>query len=595
LTSTLDAPFRAKEAGRVRNDEADVLSCASMIGPLLGMELLVGNRRGKLALLRYAYGGWLVVQFVVLYSDSVLGQGVRPGQGRQVGQFINDYLDILVGQHFFLMVLVTPAFVAGAIADEKARGTLQFLLTAQLSDWEIVAGKYVGRLAQVAFLALTPLPLVVLIGGMGALAPLTIVALAVVSIAPLLGLGALGMLASVWSMQTRDAVLRVYLWLGVPVLMTLSVMQSSLIATTTPAWILETQEALLSLNPIYVLDAAWGEPNPSVLVHRLLWNMVEWIGITVVCLALAVWRLRPAYSRQLARVGRSKSTSSGVSREPVDEAPIAWKERVIEGIAPLATLRPLPRSVGILIVFFIGVILAIFVQQAREPLEVLVEQGMSVALVASLLVGVRSSGAICGERERQTWDTLLLTPLRTETIVREKHRGILQATYPYLAAYALPVVGGALMQGIPGFILAGSQIVIIWIGMYFMTAVGLRRSSLSQSSWRSLLATLASGYAYGLAILFITTFLSGCAIAAVGFLFIPVLMRSGISDEVFSVMFAVIYLGLQALMFARAARGLLESAIRTVLERDRANVRTWALELASVEKDHRREQASPSH
>ena len=59
-----------------------------------------------------------------------------------------------------LLLLATPAYTAGAIPDEKTRGTLQYLLAADLTAWEILAGKLLGRIAQVALLALAALPLI---------------------------------------------------------------------------------------------------------------------------------------------------------------------------------------------------------------------------------------------------------------------------------------------------------------------------------------------------------------------------------------------------------------------------------------------------
>ena len=40
---------------------------------------------------------------------------------------------------FALIVLLTPVFLAGAIGDEKSRGSLQFLLITDLNAWEILA------------------------------------------------------------------------------------------------------------------------------------------------------------------------------------------------------------------------------------------------------------------------------------------------------------------------------------------------------------------------------------------------------------------------------------------------------------------------
>ena len=65
-------------------------------------------------------------------------------------------------------------------------------------------------------------------------------------------------------------------------------------------------------------------------------------------------------------------------------------------------------------------------------------QSLVVMLLASLVVGIRCSGAITGERERQTWEALLLTPLSARQVVRGKLWGIMGASYWYLLAYAAP-------------------------------------------------------------------------------------------------------------------------------------------------------------
>ena len=48
----------------------------------------------------------------------------------------------------------------------------------------------------------------------------------------------------------------------------------------------------------------------------------------------------------------------------------------------------------------------------KEPAFFLL--GRCVLVVASLVIGIRCSGAISGEREKQTWEALLLTPLATQ-------------------------------------------------------------------------------------------------------------------------------------------------------------------------------------
>ena len=67
-----------------------------------------------------------------------------------------------------VVVLLTPALVGGAIADERRRKTLDYLLTSELStSVEIVLGKLAARLLQVLVLVALGLPVVSLIGLFG--------------------------------------------------------------------------------------------------------------------------------------------------------------------------------------------------------------------------------------------------------------------------------------------------------------------------------------------------------------------------------------------------------------------------------------------
>ena len=56
-------------------------------------------------------------------------------------------------------------------------------------------------------------------------------------------------------------------------------------------------------------------------------------------------------------------------------------------------------------------------------------------------------GAISSERERQTWEALLLTPLSAGQIIRGKLWGVMAASYWYLLAYAAPAVTLSVLGG----------------------------------------------------------------------------------------------------------------------------------------------------
>src|SRR5262249_15000236 len=148
----------------------------TMLGPVFHLELLLGSRRGQHERLRRVFAGWLVVQFVFLYWNYWEGLTTLarypawippPSVLAQTHQFISSFVTVFIIQHFLVLGLAAPAFVAGAVTEEKTRGTLEFLLCADLSSWEIVAGKLFGRLALVGGLGLAELPFVALMTALG--------------------------------------------------------------------------------------------------------------------------------------------------------------------------------------------------------------------------------------------------------------------------------------------------------------------------------------------------------------------------------------------------------------------------------------------
>src|SRR5438552_13359110 len=210
----------------------------------------------------------------------------------------------------------------------------------------------------------------------------------------------------------------------------------------------------------------------------------------------------------------------------------------MEGIAPLPVLRKIPSRFGIVTVLLLtlvssGTILVLNLSAAGISLddvraavmygdvtkliryrEEMVEkapcdewfmlQGILAIFLASLVVGIRCSGAISGERERLTWEALLLTPLETRHLVRGKLRGIMGASYPYLRVYAVPAVLLSLLGGVRSFVWTIIALAVTLLAMYFIGAVGIWCSVRSKSSWRSLLGTLGFGY-LGAFLMFLVT------------------------------------------------------------------------------------------
>jgi ABC-type transport system involved in multi-copper enzyme maturation permease subunit len=496
-----------------------------MVGPVLHFEMMLGSRRGRQYIFRWIYAGWLCLQVFWFWVYYWLNHLTPLGKKEyDVPVVAEQFIQTFVIQQLILLLLITPVLTAGAVTDEKTRGTLQYLLTTDLLSWHIILGKLLGRLAQVGILALTALPLVCFLGMFAGVQPLALVSLVAVTILPLFALGSASILASVWCRQTRDAVLGLY------AAATLFFLLLWLFGGTFFDY----------LNPLFVLKPGWGSSvDLPLLAYRLGWSSVGWGCIAAVCLALSVWRMRPAYIRQLEGEGKKKKvTWWRVNRTTVTDNPIPWKERHVDGLAPHNVLRRIPTWIAVLTVF-VGTtasslfILAMFlpgnlnleqvvqhlvhleITQAvalispppagPSPAPFFYRQSLFVMLIASLVVGIRCSGAISGERERQTWEALLLTPLTSRQLIRGKLWGIIGSSYLYLLAYAVPALSFAAVAGPTAFFWTVLWLAVTWLAMYFVGASGIWCSVRSRTSWRSLLGTIGIGYVGGTFVFLLTT------------------------------------------------------------------------------------------
>jgi ABC-type transport system involved in multi-copper enzyme maturation permease subunit len=481
-----------------------------MVGPVLALELLHASRRGRQHRFRLAYGGWLGIQFIVFaalflirFLDNLAWPAGWAGNPSPLSALTHSFLVLLVVQQALLLVLAVPVFAAGAVTEEKTRGTLQNLLTTALTPWEVCTGKLLGQLVRVLDLSLPGWLLLSFVGALDGLQPGQLLALVGGLLAPLPALGAAGLLASVWCRRTANAALAVY---GAAALLGALLWGAG--ALTSPA------------GPLSFLWRAADAPG-AVPPGDLLLSWLAWLCPAVPLLALASWRLRPAYVWQLtAASGRTTGPGSGSGRPPIGDHPVRWKEQYVERVLDLPGLRRLPRGVGVAAVFALAFACSAGILLAHLPFNVGPErvlglllrldlvglgaalaksrpsglafavQGAAVVLLAGLAAGSRACGTISGERERQTWEALLLTPLTAKQLIRSKVWGTINVFRPYLVAYTVPALTLAVLAGTTAVVWTVACWALTWVLMYFMAAAGIACSVRSASSWRSWLATL---------------------------------------------------------------------------------------------------------
>jgi ABC-type transport system involved in multi-copper enzyme maturation permease subunit len=469
-----------------------------MIGAVCHLELLHLHRRGRQRLFCMIYGGWLLAEFGFMYLTYVLRSSSAQPIGRieAASDFMNNFVELFIVQQYILLLLVTPALVAGTITDEKTRGTLQHLLTTALTSPEIILGKLAGQLTRLLELAVLGLPLLCFIGAVGGVDPGVILAVFLSPLLPLLAVASASILASVWCRSTREAVLAVYLVGGLAVLLT---------------WACGVSDQYL--DPRYALEPAWQDADWRESMRRWVAISGPWLGFTLLFLFLASWRLRPDFARQMVAQKRRRSLRN---RPPVSDLPVYWKARYADDPElSVPFLRWLPDWAGLLVAFGLGWLVPSVAWVALSNSTASHVAGFLLALMGGLLVGVRASGAVTGEREGQTWEPLLLTPLEPRQILRSKVLGARDAVWwSHMLAYGAPTVVMSLKGGLAGVLWMAFWLYGSWVVMYWMGSCGVATSMRSTSSWNSLLTTLLNGYR-GILARLLSALPVGCAGACV--------------------------------------------------------------------------------
>jgi ABC-type transport system involved in multi-copper enzyme maturation permease subunit len=532
-------------------------------GPVFNLELRRLSRRKRYYALLTLYG--LVLLYAVWSNNPqsmfVVPAGPAGGLSADQWQYAGkSVFEAYAISQMAMVVLLTPAMVAGVIAVERERKTMSGLLVSGLTSGEIVLGKLCSRLFHLGCFVALGMPILVLVerfGGVGVKGVLfTFLATATTAFF----LGAASILVSTQARRARDAIvcmyLLVFLWHIIPAFV-LIMTSSNLFAPLRMAvqWLASTCPLLVMIGG--VRGVRFWEPSN---LDDLVWMIAYQLALGVVMTTVAVRRLRPAFlkdeskqqsvragERDLAAPENNASQSTPRKPEPpqgrswlnansaddaspaVELAPpepgqtepqpapiwrrpgcgndaMIWKEvwtkpksrmtRVLRGLV-LATMLTLAA------VFCFG--------QGLESVQELFENGYSaeyedlyhrlelnvrlrylVTLTAGFMllwVSIVAACSLAGERDRDTWVSLLSTPLTGFEIIRGKAIGAFWSARWLLAVWLALVMMGVLVGAVHPL---GALAVTLATATYlaFGCVLGMVYSLRARTSSRAVVSTL---------------------------------------------------------------------------------------------------------
>src|SRR5437763_14273285 len=184
-----------------------------LLGPLFRHDLVRAARRQRVALWRTAFGLALLGALFCFYAawfpeafNSVGALFTPPtAGGRGLAGLGAVFFAVVFGIQSVAGALLAPQWTLDAVAGERERRTLPFLLVTDLEDQEIVLGKLAARLTQVVLFLLTGLPVLSLVQFFGGVDPLLLWACYGALAVTVVSTAALGMACSVTARTPRAA------------------------------------------------------------------------------------------------------------------------------------------------------------------------------------------------------------------------------------------------------------------------------------------------------------------------------------------------------------------------------------------------------
>ncbi len=503
-----------------------------VLGPVLFYDLVRSARRLRFVVIRTLYVllmagvlGWL---FLVMLLPK--GGAIRSSE---MAVFANGFFYTFLAVQFFTAVLLTPAYTAGAIAEEKERKTIHFILATDLRDREIVLGKLASRMMNLGLLLLAGLPILSFLQFLGGVDPGLVLAGFAATALTLFSLAGLSMLNSVMMRRSRDAIVLTYLGFFTYHLLALL---SRLVYLPTLGYSRFPQDewAWFPFN-LGDLSDWFNSGNVGYAVYRLMGRRGiilddELPGVLrdfalfhgalgLLFVAQAVRKLRPEALREDVKASRPEEAAKGTAkkavarvrnRPTVGAAPMLWKEvhaeggmrlnapaRILVGVLVAASFIP---TAVIFYFYFDGKIAwsshgGDSVEYAMNTTQVRMV-GTLVATLMLLAVVVRAANSVSGERENDTLDGLLTSRLDTREILFAKWAGaVLSVRWGFV--WLTLIYGVGVACGAVKFYLV-PLILLAWlIYAVALAGVGLWFSAMWKRTLRATVASLAAAVMLG--------------------------------------------------------------------------------------------------
>lgn len=482
-----------------------------MLGPVFSIEIVTSLRRARYIVTRVLYGLALLFALWMAYTGSSAFYSGTPNI-RIVAQTAQSFFLTMTFMQVVAVMLVGPAIIAGTIAQERQRRTIEYLFATDLRNTEIVLGKLAARLVHLFFIVLVGLPIVAITRMLGGVSTAIMLQSFIITLSTIFWVGSVSICVSVFAPRARDGLTRAYLWLiGMLIVPGLVVAIIELLSDFT--WQLDPELLMLGqmYNPFVAFGAVMYGESTSIMYGP--WGavgllLVEQFLISGVCLLWAVYSVRRVHIREAGRPP-AKTYQSGMLSDwraegrSIGENPMLWKEMYrsthraryprVQRLLTALTLC----GFSIFTVWFFFYTLYDGDQYIGYALFITT----AMACLGLLMLAARAGASVATEKEQETWLPLISSPLEGSQIVSAKILGSIYSMRPVvfllLIAWAPCVIHDPTFLFGAAFSL-GTLIVLALFASALGVLISLRSSSSNRASTWTLgtMVFLGGGYMF---------------------------------------------------------------------------------------------------
>jgi len=444
--------------------------------PILLRVVTAGGRRLRHAFTRWIYLALLIGVLLITLVTTSSGKTSLSDLARAATQVFSYISYVQLG----MICLLAPVFTAGAITQERDSRTYSILLATPLTNAQIVLGSLFSRLYYVIALLLSGVPVFAITLFYGGVTAQNIVLSFAIALTTGMFTGSLAIAIAVFRLGSSKTVFWFYVFNAV-YLVGLWMVDARI--HTDPTTGIAHTTWLTGIHPFLALQSvvnptSYGVPSdPSVVAglpgifrwyrlqpaHAYVAIMFTGSLLMVVPSAIVLRRIAQRTEAGLFEYLRGLLLPNRQTRRKVRNVwsnPVAWREAATRagasarGITRWATITIGLAGAAVILVYYHRH--ALTVEEVRQWLVGLVLLQFSVAL---LVATNTAAGAVTRERESQTLDLLLVTPVTSHYYIWGKLRGLVSFMLPFAIVPTLTIILVVLYDGFTGALWTDNAVV----------------------------------------------------------------------------------------------------------------------------------------